>query len=83
VRKDLLNREVNNSKLLKDITVPLLLTHGDKDRIILPLATFNQKKLTPHAKISIFENVGHMPFWETADKFNRELKEFANECFKI
>jgi non-heme chloroperoxidase len=33
-----------------------------------------------HAQSSIYEGVGHMPFWEAAPRFNRELAEFVTRA---
>ena len=29
------------------------------------------------AKLSLYDGVGHSPFWEDAPRFNRELAEFV------
>ena len=34
--------------------------------------------LVPHAEVSTYPNVGHMPFWEATERFNRELREFCD-----
>ena len=33
-----------------------------------------------HARLSLYPNVGHAPFWEAAPRFNEELKEFVTAC---
>lgn len=32
----------------------------------------------PGAKLSVYTGIGHLPFWEDAPRFNRELAEFVN-----
>jgi hypothetical protein len=34
------------------------------------------------ANVSVYDGVGHALFWEDADRFNRELAEFASELNK-
>ena len=35
----------------------------------------------PNATALIYENSGHAPFWEEADRFNTDLVAFANQAF--
>jgi pimeloyl-ACP methyl ester carboxylesterase len=35
----------------------------------------------PNATTHIYENSGHAPFWEEADRFNTDLVTFANRAF--
>jgi pimeloyl-ACP methyl ester carboxylesterase len=37
-------------------------------------------ELCPSAAPSWYDNVGHMPFWEAAERFDRELAEFADRA---
>ena len=77
VRGHLLGRPAPYEDALKKITVPVLVSHGVEDRVALvPMAGYTTSVIT-HARSSIYEAVGHMPFWEAAPRFNRELAEFA------
>ena len=31
----------------------------------------------PRARMMLFKNSGHMPFYEEADKFNKAVREFS------
>jgi non-heme chloroperoxidase len=33
--------------------------------------------IVPGAKLSVYEGIGHAPFWEDTPRFNRELAEFV------
>jgi len=77
IRGHLLGRPAPYEDALKKLTVPVLVSHGVEDRVALvPMAHYTASVIT-HARSSIYESVGHMPFWEAAPRFNRELAEFA------
>ena len=51
----------------------MLVTHGDKDRNAkLGTAQYTAKTI-PGAKLSVYEGIGHAPFYEDAARFNTEL----------
>lgn len=77
VRAGLFGRNIENDDLLVEITKPVLLTHGEGDRIVLPtMAKYHASKIK-HARASYYLNVGHMPFWENAERFNSEVRSFV------
>ena len=56
---------------------PVLITHGENDAVVgIGIAKYNAEKVK-HAKTSYYPKVGHAPFWEEAERFNRELRAFA------
>jgi pimeloyl-ACP methyl ester carboxylesterase len=59
-------------KLMADVSEhprPTLIVWGDSDRI-LPASQINAAhRLIPHARLHLFQDVGHMPQIEVADKF--------------
>ena len=59
------------------LRVPLLITHGRRDPVVLPAAAEHVASLVPGAELSWYDDVGHSPFIEEPDRFNRELAEFA------
>ncbi len=62
--------------LLGDITVPVLIIHGDKDRICLPDASaFLNEKIHNSIRLT-FAATGHVPFMTQHQQFNRELDGF-------
>lgn len=78
VRKGLFSRSIQSNEVLSSLTKPVLITHGVKDQIVLTKVAFHHEKIIPNAKTSLYEQVGHNPFWEDAEKYNQELREFAS-----
>jgi non-heme chloroperoxidase len=82
IRGHLLGRPAPYEDALKKITVPVLVSHGTEDRVALvPMARYTASVVL-HAQSSIYEGVGHMPFWEAAERFNSELCEFVTNSNK-
>ena len=77
VRRFLLDRPAVYDGVLRGITVPVLVTQGCADRVVLPAMSEHTLSLIKHAQPSFYEGVGHSPFYEAADRFNLELAEFA------
>jgi non-heme chloroperoxidase len=77
VRGALLSRELDASAVLASISVPVLVTHGQDDAIILPSMAEHTLSVCRAATASWHHNVGHMPFWEASDRFNRELADLV------
>lgn len=76
VRVALQVRSVVNEGTLREIDVPVLLTHGESDPVVLPDAARKHADLIPTAETSSYPNVGHSPFWEAPQRFNSELRSF-------
>ena len=80
IRAHLLGRPAPYEDALKKLTVPVLVSHGSEDQVALvPMADYTARVVS-HAESSIYEGVGHMPFWEAPARFNRELGEFATKA---
>ena len=77
VRRHLLARPAPYEDALKKIKVPVLVTHGTQDRVILIRMARYTASVVPNAKASFYQGAGHMPFWEDAPRFNRELAGFV------
>ena len=59
------------------LTKPVLVVWGDAERLA-HRSMFNQTMDTiPTATASIYEGMGHMPFFEAPQRFNRELAAFV------
>ena len=78
VRGALLSRELDGSDALASTSVPVLVTHGQDDAIILPSMAKHTLTVCPAATASWYDGVGHMPFWEASDRFDRELADLAH-----
>jgi len=77
VRSALVQRELDFASLLEGITVPVLVTHGRSDTVVLPAMADYILNHCKTAKVSWYEDVGHAPFLEEPLRFNTELKRFA------
>jgi len=62
---------------LSKVTVPTLVAHGRDDALILPRAAEMTAAAIEGARLSWYDDCGHSPFFEHAERFNRELDEFA------
>lgn len=78
VREGLHSRELEHDDILAALDLPVLITHGEEDTIVLPAAAEEHADLIPNGEISWYPDVGHSPFWESPERFNRELREFIN-----
>lgn len=77
VREGLHSRTVAHDEDLRAIEKPVLITHGEADTIVLPAAAEEHAESIETAETSFYPDVGHSPFWEETDRFNRELREFV------
>ncbi|MET0606826.1 MAG: alpha/beta hydrolase [Beijerinckiaceae bacterium] len=77
VRSALVRRTLDFRPLLSTISLPTLISQGSLDQVILPAMSAETAKAMPHAAYSRYERIGHMPFLEEPERFNRELAAFA------
>jgi pimeloyl-ACP methyl ester carboxylesterase len=82
IRGHLLGRPAPYEDALKKITVPVLISHGMEDRVARLAMVDYTISVVPRAQTSLYEHVGHMPFWENAPRFNRELVAFVRKTNK-
>lgn len=79
VRGALISRELDASDALAAASVPVLVTHGRDDAIVLPSMAEHTLGVCKQAVPSWYDDVGHMPFWEASERFDRELAKLADE----
>jgi non-heme chloroperoxidase len=78
IRRFILERGTDDGSILKTITCPVLVTHGRDDQVLLvSMGEFANSQIK-HAKLSLYDGVGHSTFWEDAPRFNRELTELVH-----
>lgn len=82
VRRALLQRELDFGPILEGITVPVLVTHGRSDTVVLPAMAEYILSHCKAAKVSWYDGVGHAPFLEEPMRFNSELKHFAERAHR-
>ncbi|NUQ43124.1 MAG: alpha/beta fold hydrolase [Calditrichaceae bacterium] len=68
---------------LQRLSIPTLIVHGDKDRLI-PLRLAEQAaRQIPGARLHIFKNCGHLPPREKPGEFNEVLGQFLKDPGKV
>ena len=67
---------------LRKVSVPVLITQGRSDTVVLPAAAEAGANTIPQARISWYDDCGHSPFCEDAARFNDELLAFVRSCQK-
>jgi pimeloyl-ACP methyl ester carboxylesterase len=77
VRQALFRRTADNAALVGGLTRPVLIAHGDHDRVVLPDASAELARALPRATLSRYPGVGHEPFAEQPARFDAELAGFA------
>jgi non-heme chloroperoxidase len=77
VRNALVRRTLDFRPVLANVKIPALISQGSLDQVILPSMSQETAKAMPHATYSRYERIGHMPFLEEPERFNRELAAFA------
>jgi pimeloyl-ACP methyl ester carboxylesterase len=77
VRAVLAAREIDDDDVLRALNVPLLVTQGRADTIVLPAMAEHILEICPTAQASWYEGVAHVPHLEAPGRFNRELAELA------
>ncbi len=77
VRAHVLARGPDTLDAIRALDCPVLATHGTKDQVLLPALSELTASCVKGARLSLYEGIGHAPFWEDAERFNRELAEFV------
>jgi non-heme chloroperoxidase len=80
VRGFLLQRELDFGSILASMEIPVLVTHGRADTAVLPEMAEYILARCRTARASWYDGVGHAPFLEAPDRFNRELCDFVRAC---
>ena len=78
VRAAHIGRPPNDGANLARIQVPVLVTQGAEDLLVSKGLGEWTAQTIPGAKFSPYEGIGHTPFVEDAERFNRELAEFVS-----
>jgi pimeloyl-ACP methyl ester carboxylesterase len=75
-------RTLNIDDILVALKLPVLITQGAMDRLVLPAAAKYSVEKIPGAKLSMYDGIGHAPFWEDARRYNAELSGFVQTASK-
>jgi len=78
VRAALAMREIDSDDVLSSLDVPVLVSHGEMDTVILPAMSRHIAEVCrTSAKVSWYPNVGHAAHMEGPGRFNAELADFT------
>jgi len=80
VRQALFARHVDNDAVFAAMHKPVSLVYGEADQIVSPRMCTHLEGLVPHADASTYPEIGHLPFWEAPERFNRELRAFRERA---
>lgn len=80
IRRNLLGRPTPYEEMLKALRVPVLVTHGREDKAVVAAMGEYTARTVPGAQLSMYEGIGHCPFWEDAPRFNAELLAFVRRA---
>lgn len=61
------------------INVPVLGVYGKKDNIVNPNQAKVLKEYLPHSEIAWFEDSGHFPMMDEAERFHETIRAFLNK----
>jgi non-heme chloroperoxidase len=76
----LISRRIDSDPVLSQVTVPVLVSHGRQDQIVLPSMAEHILQACPTAQASWYDGVGHVPFVEQPSRFNKELAELTRSA---
>ena len=77
VRAALASREIDEDDVLRELRVPVLVTHGRADTVVLPAKAEHVLATCPTAEASWYDGVAHVPHLEAPVRFNDELARLA------
>jgi proline iminopeptidase len=64
-------------ELLRALSAPTLVLHGEQDALPAAVA-LELSQLLPRARLALLPDAGHMPFWETPERFFTLVGEFLD-----
>jgi non-heme chloroperoxidase len=78
IRGALIARDIDATDVYSRLSVPVLVSHGRRDTVVLPSMAEHVLGRCPTAAASWYDEVGHIPFVEETGRFNLELAAFAD-----
>ena len=80
IRANLGARQIDGDDVLRALRVPLLVTQGRADTVVLPAMAEHVLATCPAAEASWYDGVGHTAFLEEPERFNRELADLTRRA---
>jgi pimeloyl-ACP methyl ester carboxylesterase len=72
-------RQTDLRPRLNEITVPVLGVYGKHDNLVNPNQAKVLKQVLSHSEIAWFENSGHFPMMDEAERFHETIRTFLNK----
>jgi non-heme chloroperoxidase len=82
VRAGLSGRPLDATAVMAKLSLPVLVTHGAEDKNAKLDTAKYTASVIPGAKLSVYDGIGHSPFYEDATRFNGELAAFVRTANK-
>jgi pimeloyl-ACP methyl ester carboxylesterase len=79
VRGALIARAIDSDDVLARLSVPVLVTHGREDAIILPSMAGHTLQHRETTVPPWHKGISHMPFLQDTERFNHELAAFVDQ----
>jgi len=79
-RRGLLLRKVDLRPAYAQARCPALVVRGSADALVPRAEVADALAALPQAGLKEYEGVGHMPFWESPERFNGDLAAFAAQA---
>lgn len=73
------SRPLGYDTLIAALDLPVLVTHGERDPVLLAAHAENLRRALPRAWVSHYGGAGHAPFLDDPERFGNELIDFAHE----
>ena len=80
IRASLAAREIDGDDVLRSLEVPLLVSHGRADTIVLPAMAEHVLATCPTATASWYDGAAHALHLEEPERFNAELAALARDA---
>ncbi|HUF52850.1 MAG TPA: alpha/beta hydrolase [Dehalococcoidia bacterium] len=77
VRAALFNRTLHNDDVLTELTLPVLVLHGDADQVVDIGTAQHISSRVKGSSMKVIEGAGHGTFWDQPERFNNEVIQFA------
>jgi pimeloyl-ACP methyl ester carboxylesterase len=78
-RRGMIGPDVDMDDALAALEMPALVVHGSADALVLPEMSRRVAKRLRRGEFGLYEGCGHAPFYESPDRFNRTLIQFAKD----
>jgi non-heme chloroperoxidase len=82
VRAGLSGRPLDATEIMAKLAIPVLVSHGAEDKNAKVETAKYTASVIPGAKLSVYDGIGHSPFYEDAPRFNSELAALVRAANK-